>query len=297
MGRDQVVYRTSLRFNAIYVIESLPERDLRTGRDLFEQVIGPATLELSSMHAEYCRIQSKTELLDKLRAIAHAARVANHHPFVHIEAHGSEDGFALADGDRVSWREVVPLLAEINVACKNNLVLVAILCFGWNLTPALMPSDRAPVFMLVGPPAPMKAGDLLDATRRFYTALMSEFDVNRALDAMNEGLSYAEWPLKPATAEILYCRVFREYLADFASESSLQDRENQLVAQLDSSRGLSLLEAAALRLEVRRDLKDHRGAYERHRQRFLMLDLFPDDQGRFGLTYDLCFRTQSIDGG
>jgi len=249
------------------------------------------------MHAEYHDVPDKAELFRLLRFIAEAARVGNHHPIVHIEAHGGEDGLALADGDYVAWSDLTPILTEINVACKNNLVVVAMLCFGWNLTVSLMPSDRAPVFMLIGPPKPMDSGPLLDSTRRFYQALLSELDVNRALTAMNDGLPFDEWPLKPATAEILYCRVFRQYLADFASESSLQDRENQLVAQLASSRGLSLLEAAALRLEVRRDLKDHRGAYERHRQRFLMLDLFPDDQGRFGLTYDLCFRTQSIGGG
>ena len=146
--------------------------------------------------------------------------------------------------------------------------------------------------MLIGPPAPMKAGQLLDSTRRFYEVLVSQFDVNRALEAMNEGLPFAEWPLRPATAEILYCRVFREYLAEFASDASLQDRENQLVAQMARFRGLSPLESAALRLEVRRDLQDHRGAYERHRQRFLMLDLFPEDRHRFGLTYDLCIPVQ-----
>lgn len=137
----------------------------------------------------------------------------------------------------------------------------------------------------------MAAGDLLNATRRFYEALVSLFDVNRALQAMNDQLPFAQWLIRPGTAEILYCRVFRQYLEELGSGDALRDRENRLVANISRARSLSVLDSAALRLEVRRDLADHRAAYDRYREKFLMLDLFPADKDRFGLTFDLCMPT------
>ena len=291
---DGFLYQTVVRFNAIYVLESLGPGELKTGQDLFDSVIYPAASQLDSLHTAFVAVTTKPDLLQQLTLIEHAARVANHHPVIHIEAHGSPDGIALADGTQVAWSELIAAFTDINVACKNNLIVIAISCYGWNLTASLMPSDRAPVFMLVGPPEPMTAGALLDATRRFYKALMSLFDVNQALEAMNVGLTFSQWPIRPATAEILYCRVFRRYIEELGSGDALKDRENRLVADIARSQSLNVVQSASLRLEVRRDLADHRTAYDRYRAKFLMLDLFPKDAQRFGLTYDLCMPTEAI---
>lgn len=291
-GNDDAVYGTMVRFNVIYVLESLGPGELKTGSDLFDSVIYPATLRLPGMHAEYSRVENENALMMKLTHIAHAASVGNHLPIVHVEAHGGLDGIELADGHAVPWRRLIPALVEINKACRNNLIVVAISCRGWNLTASLMPSDRAPVFMLVGPPGNMTAGDLLRATRSFYQSLVEELDLNRALEAMNARLPYAKWHLKPATAEILFCRVFRSYVGEESSAEALRERENRLVAGITSARDLTALDVTALRLQIRADLADHRAAYDRIRETFLMLDLFPEDRPRFGLTYDRCFPAQ-----
>jgi hypothetical protein len=282
------MYRTVVRFNVVYVLESLAPGEPKTGRDLFDSAVYPGTVALEGMHAEFAPIADESALLKKLSEIAHAARVGNHRPIVHIEAHGGPDGIELADGNYIPWSRVIPALTAINEACRNNLFVVAISCQGWNLTASLMPSDRAPVFMLIGPPANMSAETLLAATRRFYDTLVATIDVNRALEAMNNHAPFADWQLRPATAEILFCRAFRLYVNEVATPLALQARENELVAKITRQRNLNVLQSAALRLQVRADLQDHRAAYDRMRGRFLMFDLFPDDVARFGLTYDLC---------
>jgi hypothetical protein len=288
-SHDEFVYRTEVRFNAIYVLESLGPGEPKTGRDLYDSVILPKSSALGdAVYTEIATIPNEEALHAKLAFIAYAARQANHHPVVHLEAHGDEKGIQLADGTLVSWRSVVPRLAEINQACKMNLIVVAMACKGWGLTYALMPAERAPVFMLVGPPENITAADLLDATRRFYTALIEYMDVNRALEAMNNHLPFGAWPIRPATSEILFCRVFRMYLDEFASPEALQERENTVVANIARVRRLDVLQTAALRSHMRPHLADRRWWYDHFREQFLMLDLFPDSRWRFGLTYDLC---------
>ncbi len=290
---EDFLYTSVVNFNSIYVIESLAQGELKTGRDLFEGVIYPAASRLGDIHAEFASVNTKEQLLNLLAQVAYAAQTANHNPIVHIEAHGGPDGILLADGTRVAWQDLVPAFIDINVACHNNLIVVAVSCFGWNLTASLMPSDRAPVFMLIGPLEPMSAGDLLDATRLFYEALMAMPDVNSALQVMNAPHAFSEWPIRLGTAEILYCRVFRTYIEEHASPDVLRKRENDLVAKITRARSLNLLQSAELRAQARHDLADHQTAYYRHRHKFLMLDLYPEDSARFGLTYEMCIPTET----
>lgn len=288
MADDEPLYRTTVRFNSIYVVESLPDGDLRTGRELFEQILKPAEFKLDGLVVEHHFVETREEFVGCLKRIAYAADVANHLPIVHLETHGTTDGIALASGERLAWTELVPHLTSINVKCRNNLIVVAVSCYGWNLTASLLPSDRAPVFMLVGPTDEMGAGELLEATRRFYMALVADMDVNSALGSANADLDFKDWALRPATAEILYCRVFRRYMEDYGDPETLENRARQIVEDVRRARNLDPVSTEILMLKTRRDLRDYRVAYERHRQRFLMLDLFPQDHYRMGLSYEKC---------
>lgn len=288
---DAIVYRTELRFNSIYVIESLRDGEPKTGQDLYDSVIGPGASSFgTSMHKQVVAVRTENDLLAQLAVIAYAARRANHHPIIHIEAHGDESGIQLADGTAVLWRTITPRLAEINQACRMNLIVVAMACNGWGLTYALMPSERAPVNMVIGPPESVTASAISKATRLFYTSLLATMDLNAALEAMNEGVPYSQWRIKPGTAEILFCRVFRRYMEEFLTPSSVQERENALVARIAAVRQLDVVQTSHLRAEIRPKLTDARWWYHHFREHFLMFDLFPEIANHFGLSFDHCIR-------
>lgn len=291
--KSETVYRTALRFNAIYVLESLRPGDQKTGQELYDSIIFPRTRELEGCYTQYVRINDEGELRAALRQIATNCRDANHVPFVHIEAHGGDEGIELTSGALIPWTALIGDLTAINEACRMNLLVMAVACKGWSLTYSLMPSDRAPLFMLIGPPENASPDALLNATRKFYAALVEHLDMNEALEAMNDDGPFDKWTIKPATAEILFCRVFRMYVAESGAGEKLQARENELVEAIARRRNLDALETAALRTEVRADLSEHRSAYERLRRTFLMLDMFPENKERFGLTYDRCFKGTS----
>jgi hypothetical protein len=283
-----VVYSTGLRFNAIYVVESLPPGDLRSGQELYDAVLIPAKHAHPGLHVEYHRVASRAELDAALRKIEHDCATGGRGPLLHIEAHGDTDGLQLGDGAHVPWTALTPQLARINRASRMNLLVLAMMCKGWDLTAALMPSDRAPVFMLIGPPDNLVALDVQAGTTRFYSELFRTWDLNAALTAMNEGRPYEDWFIKPATAEILFCRVFRYYMQDLDAGRSLEERENKLVAEIARERGLTVLETADLRLRIRSHLTDHEWWYSELRRSFLLLDDFPENRSRFGLSYKQC---------
>ena len=129
---DNIVYRTHFKFNAIYVLESLPDGELKTGASLFDDVIHPQkTASLEDVYIRFEQVTSRRKLLTVLSEIRKNARSANHKPIIHIEAHGSDAGIQLADGTIIDWRELALIFAEINEACQCNLTVVAISCKGW----------------------------------------------------------------------------------------------------------------------------------------------------------------------
>jgi hypothetical protein len=283
------VYRTEVRFNAVYVLESLREGDLKTGQVVYDDVIFPATAQLDGLETRFFLVGNRADLALRLADVARSVQLGGRVPIVHLEAHGTDDGLELTDGTIVPWVELAPLLGEINRASRMNLIVVVVSCMGWNLVHAMLPQDRSPLFMLIGPPEAMFAGDLLVGTKEFYRALFSTFDVNEALAAMNGSRPYDEWSLKPATAEILFCRVFRAYVDDGGSFDATPAEENELVARAVRQRSLDILGAATFREAVRRKYGDHRWWYNHLKRQFLWMDDFPERNWRFGLTYDLCF--------
>jgi len=289
MDNDPIVSRTVIDFNSIYVIESLPDGALKTGRDLYDSIVFPESGKLAGIHTQFSTARTPDEFGQRLAAVGRNTRLGNHKPIVHIEAHGTDDGIELADGAVVQWRELIGIFGDINQACGMNLIVVAISCSGWNLTASLVPSDRAPVNMVIGPVDTMKAGELLKATQVFYRTLYATLDLNSAIEAMNDNRPYAEWRIKPGLAEVLFCRVFRTYVKELGTSEVLQQREDKLVAQAIKSGNVGKEQLLQLRLSIRKDLRDHRKLFEHFRRIFLMLDIFPERADRYGLTYDLCF--------
>ncbi len=214
------------------MIESLPPGDFRSGTALYDDVVFPLTREHPGMHASLVPASDKQTFMRALEKVGDDAARQVRSPIVHIEAHGAAQGVELADGSTVLWAELLPTLTAINRACRMNLLVVAMSCEGWSLTGALMPADRAPVFAVIGPTTTLTAAEIDAATRRFYRALLTSFMLDDALLAMNDGRDFDEWRIKPGTAEILFCRVFREYARELAGADQLRYRENELVASI-----------------------------------------------------------------
>ena len=77
---SEMVYRTELRFNAIYVIESLRPGDRKTGEELYDSIIFPRTRGLEGCYTKYRKVEDEGQLRSALREIATVCREANHLP-------------------------------------------------------------------------------------------------------------------------------------------------------------------------------------------------------------------------
>jgi hypothetical protein len=159
---------------------------------------------------------------------------------------------------------------------------------GWHWVSQLQPVEPAPVWALIGPIHETLPARLQEAFQTFYPVLLTELDARKAVDAMNAGREGSRWLLVTETAEIMFGKIWRNYEKRLCTADALRTREDQMVVTLMRQSNYDLRFAIQGRQLAREHLTDHETTFKQFRQKFLMLDMFPENEPRFQLTYAQC---------
>ncbi len=288
LGRT-LPYNTSFAFDSVVVIESLPAGDLRTGRELFDTVLAPASTADPGLVSTLYEPQTGPELYKVLTQIRRDAEHYHRSPIVHLEMHGDKSGLVMANGTVMPWAELASELTSINTVSRMNLLLVAAMCHGWHMVSLLRPTDRAPAFGIVGTEGDVTAGDLLSTMQRFYQVLVGpSHDFRSAMDVANQGLEYRDWRFKMEGAELWLCRAFTHYVETLSTEESQAQRVNRLVADVARAQNLDVRGTMQVRAALSKAISNDENWFNYYKTKFLMLDLFPENAARFPLGFGDC---------
>jgi len=287
-------YRDTLRFDSIVVIESLRPTDMKTGDWLYTSVIEPWARSNAPFYTKLYLPTSRFEFLGVLDELRDQLFRNGHAPILHIEAHGDREGLELGNHEHIPWEALRQRVTEMNQLCQVNLLLVMAMCAGWHLSRLLIPTQRAPVWGIVGPTSDdVTAGDLRNAMEGFYYTLLQTMNARRALDAMNGRVTYEQWTYRLETAEMMFCRAFHNYVSVNGTDDALKERENEIVAEILRHRHHDITVAFDARALAHQMLRDHSTAFAFFRRTFLFIDMFPDNEARFKLNYTDCTTLQS----
>lgn len=286
-------YNTSFSFDSVAIIESIPPGELKTGTELFETVLAPAYTANPRFVYELYHPQSAQQFLGILETIRRVAERFHHSPIVHLETHGDKEGISLSNGEALSWAQIAPAIREINTLSRMNLLVVAAMCHGWHMVDLLRPVERAPAFGIVGTEEAVDAGELLETMQRFYRVLLGPGDFRAAMDAANEGVSYEGWRFKMEGAELWLCRAFKHYIEAMTTEETLAERVNRMVADVARAQNLDLRGTMLARTTLTEAVRDHNNWFNYYKNRFLMLDLFPENAPRFPLEFADCGKAEA----
>ena len=268
----------AFRIGAIHVVESLPPGDLRTGERLEELISPLAQASLPELAVQFSRPRSRIALLEQFEAIAQFTIRENRAPLVHIETHGSQDGFELASGDFVPWSDLKEPLTRLNVLCRLNLIVMTGACDGAGLINVIDIADRAPLWGFVGATSEITAGQVDDAFSEFYRVLFALRDGGKALAAMNARLS-GENRLVFIGARDIFVAVMRDYFRAECTPDRLAERvrrQSELYAPKLNGRQRTLFEK-----RVAAHLSNHSLHFDRFKTRFFFSDLCPENDSRF----------------
>jgi hypothetical protein len=268
---------SAVRFNKLYVIESLGEQELHTGQHLLgevEQDIRNLGLGLTGWKAKTAHDvrRALAEILDES-----ASGNPKIYPILQIDTHGDErDGLALASGESIGWQELASSCREINAACENNLIVVANLCHGIGAIASVAVSQLTPFYALIGPSDTMAASDA-DSMSLFYRELLQSGDIEGSLAKLPHKLEYY-------LSERLLLNAFAGYIRDACKGRGRRERAERLLSDWQRLPAAKRIPIGKARTLIKQHIAPTEETFERWKSRFLMAD-HPDNTGRFQATF------------
>ena len=275
-----------MHFDAVYVVESLRSTDRKTGEELYDQVIGPAGYRHSKLITELVQPSDRDQFFKAFYRFVKKAVKEDRWPLLHIETHGNQDGLELTSGEFIRWPEMNDTLQALNQVSRLNLFVTVAACSGAYLASTITPVDRAPVWAVIGPAERVGSDEVLEAFRAFYSELLANLDANAALTALRaiEVRQNKKYVFLPA--ETMFKSAYRRYIEEDCSEEELRAREVETLAIAREIGLPDFVDDAVASEAIRTRLADHRAFFEMFRKRFFMMDIYPENEGRFSVRYD-----------
>lgn len=287
--KDHKIY-----FDTVHIIETLRRGDYPTGGRLFEDLEPLAIAASPVVTARFWRVQTREQFLEQLRSIAHDSSTHGHFPLLHIEAHGSPRGIQVSSGECLTWLEFKDELTAINEISRLNLLVILAACDGAHLLSIIQPPDRAPVRALIGPNRGVSAGEIERASLVFYRTLFGVKAGVVAWRAMNDAMAPAPLTFSVFTAEYVLRYVMHHYLKTQCTDEVLASRQRTTELELERG-GMPQEDIVRGRERFRQHQRDHRSRFAEIKSHFLFCDLYPENDTRFGVTFEDCLKNPSVD--
>lgn len=190
----------------VFIIESPSPEDVAAGRQEARALASALTLMgVPVKHYTALNPQGFEEafirIADAIQELPEAIRLQLM-PYIHISAHGGQDGFTLQDGEEMLWEDVRDLLNELNERLGfvelpprlrrskqiSRLTLCLSTCEGYAGTRIHL-HDPSPYQALVGPLQELDWPVALVAFQVFYLhALFNKTGIAEAVDKMNRAM-------------------------------------------------------------------------------------------------------------
>src|SRR5438105_4844529 len=132
-----------------------------------------------------------------------------------------------------------------------NLLVTIAACHGINLAKTLWPTDRSPVWGLLGPDEQVLPTDIQNGFRLFFETMLQHRDLNRAIGALRFGDASNPETWKLINAEVFFAWMYGHYLEQHGSPKALKVRENSIIGIHRSRRALLPGEEKLIRRRIR----------------------------------------------
>lgn len=266
----------SSTFRRLVIVDSIPTGECNTARNLRDDLKIAAAAYAPTPQIEYLRVESAQDLLHFLSKCRDEVIAGRGTPMVHIECHGDEEGFGLADQSFIDWSDLKLPFTELNVATRLNLMIAVAACTGGALGKITSMGDRAPFWGLIGPTRTMLPTELEAPYRALYTTLFQTKSPEEAMKAMDAAAPpNSFWR---TTAQGLFQNGWTGYEDQYCNATAMEARAQRLLKRLQSAHPgpyPSVEECKAVLAALKPS------QYDRYVEIFFMLDLYPEHRQRF----------------
>ena len=273
------------RFNKIYIIESLADDEIKTGKYLYEDLFHHNDKN-NEYGFEYQTIKNAYGLKIYLELILFEIKSKSLLPIIHFEMHGGNEGIQLSSGEIIQWNDVAVILQKINIELKNKLVVVFALCYGINFLSVFgdFVNSRAPFAGLLSTADYLLVDEIQKGFIKFYKGILETRNGNEAIKTLNEIITEENRHYSFLSCRWLFKQSFIEYLKLCTVKQRNQRVEN-IITKIKTTN--PKVEINKIRKEIKHYLHKHnqKEYFQKTRDKFLMYDLDESNQTLFYIDF------------
>lgn len=271
-----------ITLNKIFIIESLPNHELQTGSNLYDQV-KYILLRRDIITSQLIVIDSKVNFIKFFENLK--SEIINNKviPWLHFEIHGNKNGFHLKSGEEFTWLDLHQIFIELNIIVRNRIWISLATCYGAEIFSIIKPSDRAPFYGFIGNWDIIYNVNIEISFTNFFKSFLPELDILDGIRELNRENSGIE-NYRIYTSQYVFERIYKTYEDKYYSPKEFKKRVYLVVQSAikelkknEKAYDISKLKKNAINylIQERENIKDN------WRIRFYMIDLFPENEERF----------------
>lgn len=246
------------RFNAIIILDAVPEGEPNTARRLKEDLRDIERDIADGLQVRYYRLDNIENLRKCILSTLNEMESNGLKPWIHLDGHGLKDqsGFVFANKKTFcSWRQLIEIITPINVESNLNLMMLLATCFGGSFARAIETTDCAPVLGIIGPRREVTPDEVQRAFTGFYQTFFNTRSLGEALSAL--------------------------YKLTFCTKEAAEKRASRLYQQ-QKKKGGQLISVGQIKRTIKaRDPE----VFNNFRDTYFMYDLDIENRKRFPVTH------------
>lgn len=160
----------------IIVVEWLRGNDVKTGKELYDDILCPKEIQNENIKCEYHSVSTKKDFIKVFKLIENNLQdgeIAT----LQIESHGLDEGIGVSPTEFVSWKEFYDLIRPINIKMGGLLFVCLSMCLGIASLSSIEPNKRAPYLAMIATTDKMLPDDLYNSFMDFYNSYNNILDV------------------------------------------------------------------------------------------------------------------------
>ncbi|HGH3375881.1 TPA: hypothetical protein ACJILP_000561 [Enterobacter ludwigii] len=172
----------SIEYNSILIIESLRHNDIKTGKNLYDEI---RRLHPDHKGIQYLPVVSADDFTELMTEIELQMTQNNKfRPIIDIETHGDSSCTQFADGSIMKWGDLMNITRRLNKITNNELVVFLACCEGYRFLNSMSVAQYSPCGYLYAPPYEIHDVVINSATVVFFNEITESGDLDKAADLL-----------------------------------------------------------------------------------------------------------------
>ena len=272
-------------FNKLYILQSLAEKDQKTGEELERRINDFSKNNNINFQAVLFDLHSIEDWENAWNGIYTSVSQLNIIPIIHLVMHGNESKIGIEQGMKglVELSELFEKTRKANELSHNNVMLTMAVCKGLNVIRFITLHRPMPFCSILASQDSLCNPVSLENFTIFYQTLLKSGNIDYAYECLQkQGKSETEkyHLMKP---EQLFANVMQLYLDNKCNDQAVEERAEEIAIM----GGFDISDPITKRqfVETIKDLlpEENAKSYESYVDKFFMFDQFPAIKERFDI--------------